>query len=507
MAALASGVLVWWLITSWASTEPRAASPFSGHTLWASVAVAAGSALLALVVGFFLAVLYSLTDFPLAFWWGTCAMVPFVCPPTVWALAQSYCYGPSGTLEQLLGDPWRPGLDWLNRGQYLPTIVVLAQIHVPIVFVLLSRGLSRLPRGGFEAACFYLPGWRRVTWVLGASQRELASAWLLAFALAVGNFAVPHVLQCRLFVIDVYSRMTNYLDPAGATRSAFWLLLVAAVAAIGAGCLLPESKAVPGPQRTYRLKLGRGVWPCAVILSGYLGLTVVVPWLALLSRIRSWDRFVQAMVDAAPETGNSLQAGLGAGACVVVVCCLLASAVPRRSPTVRGSISLVTTAALAVPPILIGLLVAWSVRSTEVIQDWLPASSRWPLLIGLVARGWPFAIRILDEGRRQSAPEWWEAARLGGLRGWRRRWWLDGPLAVPDLAAGVVLVFALAVSDVEITQMLCPAGGGTLALRLFTFLHFGPVHIIASLALMQGVLALAPVLVYCLLREQLLRLV
>jgi hypothetical protein len=44
--------------------------------------------------------------------------------------------------------------------------------------------------------------------------------------------------------------------------------------------------------------------------------------------------------------------------------------------------------------------------------------------------------------------------------------------------------------------MLCTPGHGTLALRLFTFLHFGPTHVAASLAVLQLIIAAVPLLLY-----------
>jgi ABC-type spermidine/putrescine transport system permease subunit II len=75
------------------------------------------------------------------------------------------------------------------------------------------------------------------------------------------------------------------------------------------------------------------------------------------------------------------------------------------------------------------------------------------------------------------------------------------------VAAGSVVAFVLAVGDVEITQLLCPPGSGTLAMRLFTFLHFGPTHVAAGLSLLLLALATAPVIVYFLLTDRYLHII
>jgi len=118
------------------------------------------------------------------------------------------------------------------------------------------------------------------------------------------------------------------------------------------------------------------------------------------------------------------------------------------------------------------------------------------VILALAARGWPLVTRAVANGRRRIAPEWHEAAQLAGLRRVGRRRWITGPLLADSVAVGAAVAFILAVGDVQITQMLSAPGSGTLALRLFTFLHFGPTHVAASLALLQLTIAVTPLMLY-----------
>ena len=95
-------------------------------------------------------------------------------------------------------------------------------------------------------------------------------------------------------------------------------------------------------------------------------------------------------------------------------------------------------------------------------------------------------------------------AGLSGAQQWR---WITGPLLVEHIAAGAVLAFVLAAGDVEISQLLCAPGSGTLAVRLFTFLHFGPSYVAASLALLELIITAVPVFVYFLLTNRWLQVV
>ncbi|MCA9219974.1 MAG: iron ABC transporter permease [Planctomycetales bacterium] len=489
-----------------ATGSDLAGSGFDGSVLAASVLVAAAAAALALLIGASLAALLSLTDFPLPAVWATMALLPFICPPTVWTLGQMYCFGPGGVMERVLGDDWRPMLSRANTGHYLATIVVLAEVHVPLVMLIVGRGFERLHQAGFESARFYLSRRRWFAWMLTAARRELIGAYLLAFALGIGNFAVPHVLQCRLYVIEVYMRLTNYLDVAGAVRAAGMLLLVAMTAGLLAWC---GEGGVRGSaadvSRRWRMPLGRARWPLLVLVAGYFAGTTWLPLAAIACECQSFALFFEAVREAAPETANSLRLGFGA---VLLACglgLLVATLVGRHAR--RSPVDAVVTATLGVPSLLIGLAMSRLAYRTWPVDLSILGASSLLVTIGLAARGWPFAARLLINGRRAAAPAWYEAATLGGLRGWRRWRWLDGPLFASDLGAAALLVFVLAIGEVEISQLLCPPGGGTLALRLFTYLHFGPTHVTASLAMLQLLLAVVPVFVYFVLANRVLRLV
>jgi iron(III) transport system permease protein len=315
--------------------------------------------------------------------------------------------------------------------------------------------------------------------------------------MAMGNFAVPHVLQCHLYSIQIYTRMTSYLDQEGCVRAAAPLVAATLVlAAFVALCETGRKNATAEVQRPVKLRLGRYRWAAGGILAGVLLINVGLPLSAILWRCQSPELFLQATRDAVPEMQNTLiiagAAGLvavGAGLAVA----LWVAASRRVMPEILATIP------IAVPGLVAGLAYLRFYNRTWPIDLSVIGSGSLLVILGLGFRGWPFAFRVIANGQRQIAPEWNEAARLGGLSGWRRRVWITIPLMFDQLAAAAVIAFVLAVGDVELSQMLCAPGQGTLALRLFTFLHFGPAHVAASLAAVQLVMAATPVLLYYLL--------
>ena len=208
-AILSAVVLLLPLVLIW--LPGSAAFPVSGQecpiawkSLVASVGVAVAAAVLAVAVGSILAAALVLTDIPGRSLWAVLLLLPFLCPRAVWALGQLYCFGGGGLMERWGGDGSRVLVGVSDNTHYLATALVLAEIHCA------AGHVARWPRAGSIAA-------RRLRlrptpavpvgsarWIAGAVRQEMAAAFLLTFALSLGEFAVPHILQCPLYPMEIY---------------------------------------------------------------------------------------------------------------------------------------------------------------------------------------------------------------------------------------------------------------------------------------------------------------
>lgn len=494
-----------------APIAPTAMTPsgepvFHWQSFAASLAVSAAAALMAVIVGALVAAAVELTDLPGRSLWSTAMLVSFASPSAVWALAQVYCYGSSGLVDRWFGDRCRPWLVWVDTGHYVSTVLVLGQIYAPVAMLLIGRGLARLPQAGWEAARLMMPPADRWRWTVRAVRPELAAAWLLAFALGLGNFAVPHVLQCRLFPIEVYLRLTNYLDLGGASRSALALLVAALVAVVALAIV--ERRRLYAPVRSETtsgpIELRWRVWLVGGALAAYLTMTALLPVTAIIAECGSPANFLAAARDAAPETANTLRAAASAAALA-----LLAGAVVGRAAARKTSFALevVTLLPLGVPALVLAMGYSLFFNRQSALDLRALGDTSALVVLAWTARAWPFTSRAMVSGERRISPEWHEAAWLSGMGLWRRFRWIGGPLLADRALAAALIAYLLSVGDVEISQLLCAPGQGTLALRLFTFMHFGPVHVAASLALLQLAVAILPLAVYFLFTNRSLQVV
>ncbi len=468
--------------------------------LYVTVLVTSVSAVLAVVIGTWLAMLLVLCSFPWRALWATLVVIPFLCPGTVWALGQSYCYGPGGLVERFAGDAWRPFLASLNHGQYASTIWVTAQIHAPLAMLIVGRGLARLGGMGFESTRLIASPWQRLRWLWSAVRPETTSAFLLITALGLGNFAVPHVLQCRLYSIEIYMRMTNYLDRVGAFWTSLPLVVLAVLAAVGFAMMerRRDYAATDLNPRAAFVDLGRWRWLAVAGMVTYFTVTTFLPIAAIVYECRSVAKFAAATQDAIPEIRNTLLVAVTATFLAVVGGIVVGMWISHRRSLFGEAL---TMTLLGVPALILGLAYIRFFNVDGVIAALITSGSTL-VILGLAARALPFAVRVLSTGHRRLAPQWDESAKLSGMNPWQRWRWIVGPLMLNHIGVSAILAFCIAAGEVELNQMLCAPGHGTLVLRLFTYLHFGPIHVAASLALLQILIVLLPTALYFLLTSR-----
>ena len=192
------------------------AEPRQWSLLGNSLALAGGTALLAVFLGVVPGVLIALHAVPCRSVLLLVLALPLAAPPYVFAIAWVDVFSAV------------PGVSPYGLG---PAILILALNLFPIV-VLLTAAAGRLRDTSLEdaarlsrgALCVFLAAFAPA---LGPA--VLASA-AIVFCLALLSFAVPSLLQLNVYTVEIYSRFNAFLDPAGAIAQALPLLFVGLVA-------------------------------------------------------------------------------------------------------------------------------------------------------------------------------------------------------------------------------------------------------------------------------------
>ncbi|MDR4825651.1 ABC transporter permease [Klebsiella pneumoniae] len=165
-----------------------------GGTLW----IAAGVALVSVMIGLPLGILRGMFSLPLPRLWDLLFLIPFLTPPYISALSWMLALQSQGYLQQLTG--WQ-----LNDLLFSRSGIVLVMTFniFPVVYFAVSRSLlASGTRLAVVARVHGASAWRAFWHVtLPMLSPALAAGMLLAFTLAIEEFGVPAALGSRAGVV------------------------------------------------------------------------------------------------------------------------------------------------------------------------------------------------------------------------------------------------------------------------------------------------------------------
>jgi ABC-type Fe3+ transport system permease subunit len=311
----------------------------------------------------------------------------------------------------------------------------------------------------------------------------MAQAAVLTFVLALNNFAVPVILQVRVFPEELWLAFTTRLNEAGAWAASWPMIVAPAI-----GLLLLRRTHVAWPNRDsavsgaiFRRQLGRG-WliGCASATALLLLLSIALPMRQLVSSSRTWSELPN-LFRAAPDTvWNSF-----AFAAATATMCALVGLVSWRL-----RIGLLLWLLFLVPGILLGRSMIAAFNGTVIYNTALL------VVLAFSLRYLALAWTAIGHARAAMDRDVVDAAQVSGASGWPLFWRIVWPQIASQVAAAWYITYLLCLWDVETLVLIYPPGGETLALRIFNLLHYGHNAQVNALCVTLLGLAVAPLVVW-----------
>jgi iron(III) transport system permease protein len=479
------------------------------QALWNSLVLGAWTAALSVAIGLPLAWAVSRTNVPGKRFLHLTAVVAYLTPPFLTAIAFVNLFSPNaGLVNRFVRDVLGvPGLTF-NVFSMAGLVLVTVPHTFPFVYLLAASALESVDASMEESAQ-----------ILGASRWRTAAAVtvplvapavlsgaLIAFVNAIALFGSQAIIGLPGRVFTLPTRIYALFDypPQYGLASALSLIFVA----ITVAALYLQRRYLA--RRSYVTLGGKGSRPQLVDLGGarfgvlsfgvlVFVVAVAAPYLTLLavSVSKSWGlhfwenltlrhyRFVLLEYDVTRRAiVNSL--GLaGAAATLAVLLGSLVGWVDLRT-TVRGRklLDYVSLIPLGLPGIVVAV---------AIIQFWLrtPLPIYGTLLIILLAytaRYVPLGVRAANAAFRQIDPSLEETARVTGA-GWLRTFRsVTLPLARPGLFAGWLLVFVPALQELSASILLFSSESITLAVAVYNLYETGAREPVAALAIVTMVI-------------------
>ncbi len=487
--------------------------PDNYRALVNSLALGAGSAVFATLLGTLLAWIVARTDTPCRGLLEVAALVPFICPPFIGALAWTLLGSPNtGLLNQ-----WARkllGIDRLVSMYSLGGMVLVIGLYTaPFVLLIVGGALRSMDASMEEASMMSGAGQAATTTLvtLPMVAPAILSGAFLAFVLALEQFGVPAVLglpaRIPVLTTKIWTTISEYPPQYGQGAALCVVLLLLTVV----GVLLQRRLM---RRRRFTTVTGKGARPRLVQLGGwrwvalsfgsvYLMAAMVLPMGALvLASFRSvwtqqlaWSQLTlhnyRYILTEYPLSRQALTNSLLLGAGGATVAILLAAVVSFLSLRARlpghRALEQLSMLPLAFPGTVLayGMLRAW-IQPPLVLYG-----TMWILLAAYVGRYLPYGVQSTSSTLAQIHPELEESSLMSGASWPATFRFITLPLLRSGIVAGWILLFVSFLRELSASVLLYTPKQVVLSVALFDLWASGDIGYLAALSVLMIVIAVA----------------
>jgi iron(III) transport system permease protein len=479
------------------------------QALWNSLKLGAWTGLFSIVIGVPLAWAVARTNVPGKPLIRATAMLAYLSPPFLTAIAFVNLFGPNaGLINKLLRDVL--DLPWLTFNIFtMGGLVVVTVLHTfPFVYLLAVSALQSVDASYEEAAQILGASKWRTAFSITAPlvAPAILSGTLIAFVNAIALFGSQAIIGLPGRIVTLPTRIYALFDypPEYGLASALSLVfvLITVIALFLQRSYLARRSFVTlagKGSRPQLIDLGPARW----LMLGFAALVFVVaillPYgsLVAVSLSKSWGlgfwqnltlqhyRFILLEYDV---TQRAIVNSLVLATLAATIAVALGAVIGWIDLRTRVPGRLLLDYAALIPLGLPGIVMA-----VALLQFWLkmPLALYGTLAILLLAyagRYVPLGVRAANASLRQVDPSLEESARILGA-GWGTTMWeVTLPLIRPGLFAGWLLVFVPAIQELSASILLFSSGSITLAVAVYNLYETGYTEPVAALAIINVVI-------------------
>ncbi|MCM3617884.1 iron ABC transporter permease [Sutcliffiella horikoshii] len=329
----------------------------------------------------------------------------------------------------------------------------------------------------------------------------IISSALLIFTVSFSDFGTPIILApegLNLIVVEAYREISGFFNWAGASILTVVMVLVAGfffwiqrkiTKKMNYGTLSGKPKAI---------KLNDNKW-VTTGLTIYTGFIISIPLLAVLSVLMqsfatTWgadllprgftlDHYRTIFSRSTSNIINSIVLAIGALGISVVVSTLVSYFVVRQN---AAKLDFMSSIPLIVPGIALGIAYIQTFNTAPLQLT----GTATILIIAYAIRRMPYMIRSTMGTMMSIKPDIEEASINLGASRLLAIITVIGPLMLPGIAAGSILVFVTVIKETSITILMAPSSWAPMSLVVFQNLLRGEVYTASAMAILIIVIVL-----------------
>lgn len=306
----------------------------------------------------------------------------------------------------------------------------------------------------------------------------MLSTLLVIFAVSFSDFGTPIILaptDLNLIVVDAYREMSGFFNWGGAAILTVVMIAVAGVVYWLQNYLLKgkDYGILSGKPKNMRLNENKTVTIPLAIFSGFV---VLIPILAMVTVIlqsfaTTWgkdplpsgytlEHYRTIFTSSLGNIQNSLILAGGALILSVIISVFVSYFVVRHRST---TLDFMTTIPLIVPGIAFGIALIQTFNTAPLQLS----GTALILIIAYSIRRLPYMVRSTVGTMRAIKQDIEEAAVNLGATTLTAAATVVGPLMLPGIAAGSILVFVTVIKETSISILMAPANWAPMSLAIF----------------------------------------
>ncbi len=482
---------------------------------------AAGSSVLAMMLGVGLAFLSTRTDIPGARWLGLLAILPILVPPFILVVGWVALADPNAGLINIAASMLLGGRTVAVDINTMAGLIWMTGLFLsPYVYLLVAAGFRNSDPAMEEAA--RVAGASRLrllrTVILPLQRPALLAALLLVVIMSAGDFVIPSTvgLKARIYLLPslIWQNSSTFPARPGLAAAQSMLLVV-----IGLVCIFFQRRALARGGR-YTLLGGKGAgittfplgrlrYPLGVLAFVFALCSSLLPVVSvsMMAFMRFWAPYAMTPENLTlrnfryvlfeypqvwPSAQNSvLLAVLGATLCV-----LLAIVLAWYTIRMRGRLAGLVEYAMVIPLGVPGIALGVGILSLWILVPGGIYGTLWILLLAYVTAHIPVALQFIGSALHRIHNDLEDASRISGrsLLGTLRR--INLPLMRPAMIGCWLLIYVVILREVSLVILLYNPSTIVLSVGLMDIWGSGFYPELAVYSLLLLVLGLLPVLLF-----------
>ncbi|MED3651861.1 iron ABC transporter permease [Heyndrickxia sporothermodurans] len=329
----------------------------------------------------------------------------------------------------------------------------------------------------------------------------ILSTVLIIFAVSFSDFGSPIILapkDLNLLVVEAYREIAGFFNWAGAAILTVVMILVATFF-FWLQNLFTKNRnygSVSGKPKLQKLNDNKVL---TRVLSAYSAVIVFVPVFAMLSIFvqsiaTTWGKdplpngytlkhYQTIFTSSLGNIQNSIVLAIGALLLSVIIATFISYFVVRQN---NAKLDFMTSIPLVVPGIALGIALIQTFNTAPLQLT----GTALILIIGYTIRRLPYMIRSTMGTMRAIKQDIEEAAINLGASQLTAALTVIGPLMLPGIAAGSILVFVTVIKETSISILLAPAEWAPMSLAIFQNILRGEYYSAAAMSVILVVLVL-----------------